>query len=66
MKEARKRPDGEGEEWWSAVCEELDWFIENGKVEIMRDDTTVPLEDIPPYKWMKGLGFIQCPFDIIT
>jgi hypothetical protein len=51
VKEARRRTDGEGEEWWAAVCEELDWLIDNGCVEILRDDSPVPIEDIPPYKW---------------
>ena len=37
------------------ICEELDWFISNGKVLIMRDDSPVPPEDIPPYKWNETL-----------
>jgi hypothetical protein len=36
---------------WILLLGELDWFIENGKVEIMHKDAAVPPEDIPPYKW---------------
>jgi hypothetical protein len=55
VKDAVQRPDGEGEDWWTAICEELDWFIENGKVEILHKDSTVPASDIPPYKWNKDM-----------
>ena len=53
VKEARSRPDGEGEAWWDECCKELDWFIVNGKVEILHKDTLVPPSEIPPYAWNK-------------
>jgi hypothetical protein len=50
VKEALERPDGEAAAWWDEICGELDWFIKNGKVEIVRNDTPVRPEEIPPYK----------------
>jgi hypothetical protein len=38
------------------ICGELDWFIENGKAtEILRGDSPVAPEEIPPYKWNEVL-----------
>jgi hypothetical protein len=55
VKEALERPDGEAEAWWREICDELDWFIKNGKVEILRDDSPVAPDEIPPYKWNEML-----------
>ena len=51
VKDAYSREPDERAAWKEAIEGELDWFIENGKVEIMHKDTAVPPEDIPPYKW---------------
>jgi hypothetical protein len=33
--------------------EELDWFIEHGKVQICKSTDVVPIDEIPPYAWLE-------------
>ena len=48
MTEAINRKDEEGKTWLDAGCEELDWFLDNGKAHICKCTDKVPAEEIPP------------------
>jgi hypothetical protein len=53
VKETQQREPEEARFWMEAIREELDWFLENGKVTILNkwDVHKVPAASIPPYKW---------------
>jgi hypothetical protein len=51
-RESQSRYPEEAAAWMEAITGELDWFIENGKVEILNKCThRVSPAEIPPYKW---------------
>ena len=53
MGQAIRKKDGEGLCWLTAGKEELDWFIEHGKVQICKSTDVVPIDEIPPYAWLE-------------
>jgi hypothetical protein len=52
MTEAINHHDEEGKAWLDAGCEELDWFLDNGKAHICKCTDKVPADEIPPYSWL--------------
>ena len=52
VKDALNRSPGEAQAWMEAITGELDWFKENGKVDLLNKRThRVHESEIPPYKW---------------
>jgi hypothetical protein len=51
VRDSQSRLPDEAAAWMEAITGELDWFVENGKVDILNGRWhTVDVADIPPYK----------------